>query len=174
MRRVEAEVLIDALNQITGMTESYSSPIPEPFTFIPTDQRSIALADASITSPFLDLFGRSPRDSGLESERNNRPTASQCLHLLNSSHMQRKLEQSARLRSLLQANGKPRDVVDALYLTILSRHPTDEELRTIAAYRETGDKPGGSGWISPGRYATARSFNAGIEPDDCERQAENA
>ena len=28
-------MLIDALCQITGTTEKYSSPIPEPFTFIP-------------------------------------------------------------------------------------------------------------------------------------------
>ena len=35
MRRLEAEVLIDALCQITGTTEEYSSLIPEPFTFIP-------------------------------------------------------------------------------------------------------------------------------------------
>ena len=58
LRRLEAEVLIDALNQITGTTEQYSSPIPEPFTFIPEGQRSIALPDGSITSPFLEQFGR--------------------------------------------------------------------------------------------------------------------
>ena len=75
LRRLEAEVLIDALDQITGTTEQYSSAIPEPFTFIPEDQRSIALPDGSITSSFLELFGRPPRDTGLESERNNRPTA---------------------------------------------------------------------------------------------------
>ncbi len=43
------------LDQITGTTEHYSSTIPEPFTFIPEDQRSIALADGSISSPFLDV-----------------------------------------------------------------------------------------------------------------------
>ena len=69
LRPLEAEVLIDALCQITGTTEQYSSVIPEPYTFIPEEQRSIALADASITSPFLEKFGRSPRDTGLESER---------------------------------------------------------------------------------------------------------
>jgi hypothetical protein len=134
LRRLEAEVLIDALCQITGTTEQYSSPIPEPFTFIPEDQRSIALADASITSPFLETFGRSPRDTGLESERNNRPTAAQRLHLLNSSHVQRKIEQSTKLQSILQTKGRPRDPVDGLYLTILSRFPTDEELKTVGAY----------------------------------------
>jgi hypothetical protein len=134
LRRLEAEVLIDALCQITGTTEQYSSPIPEPFTFIPEDERSIALADASITSSFLETFGRSPRDTGLESERNNRPTAAQRLHLLNSSHIQRKIEQSTKLQLVLQTKGKPRDVIDGLYLTILSRFPTDEELKTVQAY----------------------------------------
>ena len=86
-------MLIDAINQITGTTEKYTSRIPEPFTFMPEEQRSIALADASITSTFLDLFGRCPRNTGLESEqRSSLPTAAQQLHLLNSSHICRKLE----------------------------------------------------------------------------------
>ena len=88
LRRMDAEVLVDALCQITGTTEEYSSAIPEPFTFIPPHQRSIALADGSITSTFLEMFGRPPRDTGLESERSTRPSAAQRLHLLNSSHIQ--------------------------------------------------------------------------------------
>ena len=96
-------MLIDAICQVTGTTERYSSPIPEPFTFIPEGQRSIELADGSISSSFLDMFGRPARDSGLESERNNRPTAAQELHLLNSSHIRQKIEQSPKLRELLQS-----------------------------------------------------------------------
>jgi hypothetical protein len=138
LRQLEAEVLIDALNQITGTTEKYSSAIPEPFTFIPEDRRSIALADGSTTSSFLEMFGRSARDTGLESERNNRPTAAQRLHLLNSSHIQRKIEQGPGLRPLLQSKQKPREVVTELYLTILSRFPTDEELKTVQAYSPQG------------------------------------
>ena len=72
LRRLDAEVLIDALCQITGSTEDYYSRMPEPYTIIPPEQRSIALADGSITSSFLEMFGRPPRDTGLESERNNR------------------------------------------------------------------------------------------------------
>jgi hypothetical protein len=134
LRRLDAEVLIDAICQITGTTEQYSSPIPEPYTFIPEDRRSIALEDASITSSFLEMFGRSPRDTGLESERNNRPTAEQRLHLLNSSHIQAKIQQSSKLRALVQPGGSPRAPIDALYLTILSRMPSDEELRVVGAY----------------------------------------
>ncbi len=92
IRRLDAEVLIDAVCQITGTTESYSSLIPEPWTFIPGSERSICLADGSITSPFLELFGRPARSTGYESERGTTPSAAQKLHLLNSSHIQQKLE----------------------------------------------------------------------------------
>ena len=82
---------------------------------MPEDQRAVALADASITSPFLEKFGRSSRDTGLESDRNNRPTAAQRLHLLNSSHVRRKIETSPKLRALLRADRrKPENVVRAL------------------------------------------------------------
>ena len=101
LRRLDAEVLIDAICETTGTTETYSSAIPEPYTYIPEDQRSIGLPDGSITSSFLELFGRPPRDTGLESERNNRPTAAQHLHMLNSSHVQRKIEQSPKFQYLI-------------------------------------------------------------------------
>jgi len=140
VRRLEAEVLIDAINQVTGTTEKYTSRIPEPFTFMPEEQRSIALADASITSVFLDLFGRCPRNTGLESEqRSNLPTAAQQLHLLNSSHIRTKLEQGPKLRALLQPANNPCDVASALYLTILSRYSTAEESAAVQAYAQTGD-----------------------------------
>jgi hypothetical protein len=144
LRRLEAEVLIDALDQITGTTEKYSSAIPEPFTFIPENMRSIALPDGSITSSFLEMFGRPPRDTGMEAERNSRPTADQRLHLLNSSHIQRKIEQSPKLRTLLQAKAGPRETVNNLYLTILSRFPTDEELKAVEAYAPAGAGKGGA------------------------------
>jgi hypothetical protein len=143
---LEAEVLIDALCQITGTTEQYSSIIPEPYTFMPDDQRAVALADASITSPFLEKFGRSSRDTGLESDRNNRPTAAQRLHMLNSSHVRRKVESSPKLKPLLQTTGKTREenerkreeAVRELYLTILSRLPTEEERQILETYAKTG------------------------------------
>jgi hypothetical protein len=159
IRRLEAEVLIDALNQITGTSEQYASPSPEPFTFIPEGQRSIALPDGSISSSFLEQFGRPSRDTGLESERSNRPTADQRLHLLNSSHIQQKIENSPKLQALIQSGvfrpaGKPGrnskhrrpdggvsgvtrqpgEIADNLYLTILSRFPTPDEVKTVADY----------------------------------------
>lgn len=139
VRPLDAEVLIDALNQITGTREQYSSLIPEPYTFIPEEQRAIALADGSIRSAFLETFGRPSRDTGLESERATRPTAAERLHLLNSSHVQRKLEQGRNLQLLLQGSGDVRQMVTNLYLTILSRLPTAEEMRIATEYAQ---KPG--------------------------------
>ncbi|OFW07396.1 MAG: hypothetical protein A3H96_05335 [Acidobacteria bacterium RIFCSPLOWO2_02_FULL_67_36] len=133
LRPLDAEVLIDALCQITGTTEQYSSAIPEPFTFMPQEQRAIALADGSITSTFLETFGRSPRDTGLEAERTPKPTASGRLSLLNSSLIQRKIEQGPALQALL-GRGDVRQVVTGLYLTILSRFPTDDELKMATEY----------------------------------------
>ncbi len=139
LRRLDAEVLADALCGITGTTERYTSSIPEPFTYIPENQRSIALPDGSITSPFLEMFGRPPRDTGLESERNNRPTADQRLHMLNSSHVQKKLEQSKLLQPAgMSRSSNPREGVDNIYLSLLSRYPTEDELAIISTYSRSG------------------------------------
>jgi hypothetical protein len=138
LRRLQAEVLIDALDQITGTTENYSSAIPEPYTFVPGNMRSIALEDGSISSSFLDLFGRSPRDTGLEEERNNRPTADQRLHLLNSSHIERKLDQSRMIPALVQSNKTPGEIASALYLEMLSRFPTADESKIAETYYQSG------------------------------------
>ncbi len=138
VRQLDAEVLVDALCWISGTRESYSSAIPEPFTFIPEENRSIKLADGSITSQFLEMFGRPARDTGLESERNNQPTDAQRLHLLNSTHVQNKIERSWRLRGLVNtAKGNRRTLVSTIYVTILSRYPTQDELAAAQKYFQT-------------------------------------
>jgi len=134
LRRLDAEVLIDAVDQITGSTENYSSAIPEPYTFIPPDQRSIALPDGSITSSFLEMFGRPPRDTGLESERNNRITAAQKLWLLNSSMLRQKIEQSRMVQYHTQSGRTPREIAVGMYLGILSRFPTEAESQAVETY----------------------------------------
>lgn len=138
VRRMEAEVLIDALDSIGGKGESYSSAIPEPFAFIPEDLRTITLADGSTTSAFLEMFGRPARDTGLESERNNQSTDAQRLYMLNSTAIQKKIENSPRLREVFQgARGKPPELVRRAYMNILSRPPTKDEMETALAYAKT-------------------------------------
>ncbi|MFQ6131014.1 MAG: DUF1553 domain-containing protein [Armatimonadota bacterium] len=138
VRRLDAEVLIDALDWVGGTGQSYASPIPEPFTYIPEDQRSIELADGSITSTFLQMFGRPPRDTGLESERSNQMTDAQRLYLLNSGEIHRRIANSHRLRRIaLAAGGNRVETIRGVYMTILSREPTPEELAAAQDYWQT-------------------------------------
>jgi hypothetical protein len=143
VRRLDAEVLIDALCKVTGTTESYSSAIPEPFTFVPEDQRTVELADGSTSSAFLELFGRPSRDTGLMSERSLDPTLGQRLHLLNSTHIQRKIEKSPVLAQWMGTyRGDRPQMIKSLYLRFLSRPATDDEIRTALHYiKNQGLKP---------------------------------
>ncbi|MHC5010959.1 MAG: DUF1553 domain-containing protein [Planctomycetota bacterium] len=135
VRRLDAEVLIDALCRLDGAGENYASQVPEPFTFLTNVQRSIGLADGSITSPFLEMFGRPSRDTGLESERDNEPTDAQRLYLLNSTEVLRHIERSRWLRRLTsRAQGNRLGAIRPIYLAILSREPTRDELATAGAY----------------------------------------
>jgi len=134
MRRLDAEVLIDSINQVTGTTDLYTSPIPEPFTYIPEDKPAVALPDGSISSPFLALFGRPARATGMENERDHKPLPAQALYLLNSSNIHRKIDQGPKLKALWASGKKTSEILDDLYLSILSRFPTAEEAKNAEQY----------------------------------------
>jgi hypothetical protein len=144
MRQLEAEVLIDALNQLSGTTESYSVAVPEPYTYIPEGERAIALGDGMLNSTFLEIFGRSPRGTGMESERGNRPSGAQQMYLLNSRHVRLKIRDIARLQlsGPVAPGSKPSKMAPrmgapkVLYLAILSRYPTEAELKAVEAHLE--------------------------------------
>jgi hypothetical protein len=135
-RQVGAEVLQDMFRQILGVNIQYASDVPEPFMYIPDWRRTITIADGSVTSPFLETFGRPTRDSGIESDRNLNATVAQRMFLVNSSEMMQWIENSWRLRNAANAasnTGKTREerqilMLHYLWLTILTRYPTDHEI----------------------------------------------
>ena len=101
--------------------------------------KTVMLADASITSPFLATFGRPGRDNGLFTERNSHPTDTQRLYLLNSSDIQRRIERSPLLQAALNASkGNQQAMVREVYLTLLSRLPTPAESAVAEKYCKTG------------------------------------
>lgn len=140
VRRLDAEVLIDALDWIGGAAQQYESRIPEPFTWIPEENRTISLADGSITSNFLQSFGRPARDSGLESERSSSMSDAQRLFLLNSTEVYRRIARSVMLRRVaLEAAGDREELIRGVYLLLLSREPMQAEIEAADAYwRESG------------------------------------
>lgn len=127
-RRMSAEVLYDALNQVANA--------PAGFGGLPTDRhapnRAIMLPDESFTSYFLDVFGRPQRISACECERVSEANLAQALHLLNSDEVQGKLARSGG-RAEQMANDKRPDAekVEELFLWAFARKPTDEQ-RQIA------------------------------------------
>lgn len=147
LRRVEAEVLNDMLNEITGSTDLYTSAVPEPFTYIPTDMSAVQLADGSISSSFLTLFGRSARATGMENERVNELASPQWLHMLNSATIQTKLQSGPKLRAMISAGGSPTEIVEQLYLTILSRFPTEADVKAAEEHAKASVVKGRDVWI---------------------------
>lgn len=144
VRRLDAEVLIDALNGFGNSHEKYWSPIPEPFTYIPESNRTITLSDGSITSQFLEMFGRPSRDKGYESEREHKPTEFQQLYMLNATEMHRRISNSPALREIVkQVKGDRKSTIKKVYLTILSRRPTPDEMSIALKY--FGGAPEGQG-----------------------------
>ena len=147
LRQLDAEVLIDAINKVTGTSDLYTSAIPEPFTFIPANKPAVSLPDGSITSPFLELFGRPARATGLASERISRASPAQRMHLLNSSHIQRKLETGPVLRRMFGGKRGTRAMIEEAYLTTLSRFPSAAEIEAFERYMRSGVVEGGAAGV---------------------------
>ncbi|MBP90358.1 MAG: hypothetical protein CMJ64_27240 [Planctomycetaceae bacterium] len=132
LKRMDAEVLFDAVSQVTG--------IDEKFRGVPYGYRAIQLWDSEVDHYFLKLFGRSTRKTVCVCERSDEPTVGQVLHVLNSSEIHAKLAHEAgQVTRLVNANKSDADVVDSLYLTFFARMPNSDEKSTALNYFKTTD-----------------------------------
>ena len=151
-RRLDAEVLDDALCDLTGLGRNYQSIAPEPFTFLPGRRRTVAIEDGSITSAFLLLFGRPARDSGRLAERRNAISAKQRLYLFNSGKLYQALGPMTNDKAF--RNRPMGEIVDDLYWRFYSRPPTAEE-RTALVTRFQSLPKGRERWGYPRDLAWA-------------------
>lgn len=126
-QRLQAEIIVDALADITGISDAYRSRVPEPFSFFPMGTRSVDLGDATVSSSTLELFGRVSRDVSLESQRSNKLTSKQLLYLMNSSELEERLRKSVKLNLICQNQKNIAGVCDEITLLILSRYASNEE-----------------------------------------------
>lgn len=123
-RRLSAEVLLDAVSQVTG--------VPESFDGQPLGTRAITLADPSFPSTFLTTFGRPLRNNACDCARAGNPDLSQALHLVNSTTLHQKvISDAGRLATLSKANKPEAEILDELYLATMSRKPHANELAAI-------------------------------------------
>ena len=138
-QRLPAEVIIDAISTATGSWATYSSRVPEPFTFYPPRTRATHLGDATVSSSELELFGKVSRDVSLESQRNNSITSRQLLYLMNSSVLERRIRRCAFIKEVCKRYTDVSSIADAITLRVLSRRATPEEK---ALYKEYSEKNG--------------------------------
>jgi hypothetical protein len=134
LRRLSAEQLLDAIGQVTETSEPFWSPIPEPYTRLPPGYRAEQLYDGDISAPFLELFGRPSRDTPYECERDLKPLMRQSLHLINSEHVQNRINSSPRLQRWLAEKKSDAQIVDELYLIALARPPKAEEKKGLLEF----------------------------------------
>jgi len=120
VRRLPAEVLLDAISQATGE--------PENFPGRPRGTRAIELWDNRLPSYFLEIFGRPERTSPCECGRTSEPTMSQALHLMNAPEIESKIgSANGRVAQLINSKADTSAMVEEFCLAALGRFPRDSE-----------------------------------------------
>lgn len=126
-RRMPAEVLMDAVCDVTGVDEKFEG--------VPSGHRAIQLWDSQVNHYFLKLFGRPARTSVCECERVTGASIAQALHLMNSPNLQGKLSHpNGIVKRLLATHSTNDEVIRELYLRCYSREPTSEEIENAMQY----------------------------------------
>lgn len=127
-RRLPAEVLLDAVCDVTG--------VPETFEGCPPGTRAIQTWTYKIDSHFLDAFSRPNPSTDCPCERDSRSSVVQSLHMMNSRALQAKLSHTeGRVKQLASSALPPERAITELYLAALSRYPTATELKAaLGAY----------------------------------------
>jgi hypothetical protein len=121
VKRLPAEVLLDAIDQATGTRTKFEK--------VPLGTRAIELPDAKYNNYFLSTFGKPRREAVCECERVSEPNLAQALHTLNGDAIEAKIaDPNGRVAKLLSAKKPPDEIVTELYLATVSRRPTADEL----------------------------------------------
>ncbi len=131
-RRMMAEVMLDAISQVTA--------VPTPFRMdkrnanrglgdaYPMGYRALQLPDSNTASYFLNSFGRPDRVQTCDCERTNEPSMAQALHIANGDTLNKKLaDPNSRLTKLLASNPPDAQLIDEAYWLTVSRPPTEPE-----------------------------------------------
>lgn len=135
-RRLMAEVALDGVAEVTQ--------VPSQFPGFPKGWRATQLPDSNVTSYFLKTFGRPSREFTCECERTSEPSMVQAMHLANGDTLNAKLKAPGNvIDRWLKAKTPDAKIIDSIYLSALSRMPTDgerTELTAVFAATPAGEK----------------------------------
>ena len=123
-RRMKAEVLLDALSQVSGA--------PTEFSGQKKGTRALQLPDTNVASYFLTTFGRPDRVITCDCERSDEPSITQVFHIYNGNTLNGKLQAKENTLTVsLQGDHSNARLVERVYLSALSRYPTDAEQKKL-------------------------------------------
>ena len=132
-RPLDAEILLDAICDVTGVPETYGNWLHKKKGRggAPRGTRAVQLKETDIyQSTFLDTFGRPNRFS--IPERDAKSNLTRALHLLVGSTYNEKLwVEGARVYELFQGGASDAEIVEELYLAAFSRFPTPSEVEEL-------------------------------------------
>ncbi len=147
-RRLMAEVLQDAISDVTGVGDRYQEILlndgsTQKTAFYAEGTRALQLFDSAVKSYFLKTFGRNTREITCECERSNQPSLVQVLHLSNGDTVNRKLADSKGwVRRLVDDCESDIHLIDEAYLRCLNRPPTATERDAFHAMLAEAGKEG--------------------------------
>ena len=126
LRRMPAEVVLDAINQVTGGSENYGK------ANAPRGTRAINLAPTRLRNNgpeyVFSIFGRPLRTQTCDCERSPETGLAQAMYLLNDTDVNRKIASpKGRLAKLLKNLKDDAELIEELYLSTLSRLPSEDE-----------------------------------------------
>ena len=132
-RPLDAEILLDAICDVTGVPETYGNWLHQKDGKggAPKGTRAVQLKETDLYhSNFLDTYGRPNRFS--VPERDGKSNLSQALHLLVGSTYNDKLwKEGARVYELFRQGASNPEIVEELYLAAFSRFPTAGEVEEL-------------------------------------------
>ncbi len=134
--RLRAEVLLDAISDITAM--------PNNFSAMAYGARSNQIWTHRVTNLFLDTFGRPDPNQDPPCERTPDSTVTQILHLMNSPELHAKVTNSSNSISKMidEQEAEPGEVTKQIYLLCYSREPDGDELEIcLKIFGENKDNP---------------------------------
>ncbi len=130
IRRLRAEVLLDAINQVTVTKDKFRG--------LPLGSRAVEIVDGRTTTYFLSTFGRASRDTVCSCEVKMEPNLSQALHLLNGETVNNKIISGGLAKALTKEGKTPEQIVEEFYWRSLSRAPLKTEKEKLLAFTTSG------------------------------------
>ena len=133
-RPLDAEVLLDAISDVTGVPETFSTGVSELASAsgqAPAGTRAINLREPDMFySRFLELYGR-PNRLTLP-ERSQKANLLQALDMLAGQVYTEKLGTAGgTLQSMLHAGRNDSEIVREIYLAAYTRSPEPQELQQV-------------------------------------------